>query len=137
MQRSIASFFQPRNKDKKATEEPTKKATKSPLKVQNRVPEADSPIKKVAKRGRHVLDSDDDDVPAVKEEVTKQADKEVKREKPVCRSDTPELTGAENKISYSFLKFALTEGWGFKGRFHPPLSSYPGLFSFTWDPPHT
>lgn len=57
------------------------RATKSPLKVQNRVPEADSPIKKVAKRGRHVLDSDDDDVPAVKEEVTKQADKEVKREK--------------------------------------------------------
>lgn len=57
------------------------RATKSPLKVQNCVPEADSPIKKVAKRSRHVLDSDDDDVPAVKEEVTKQADKEVKREK--------------------------------------------------------
>lgn len=29
------------------------------------------------------------------------------------------------------------EGWGVKGRFHPPLSSYPDLFSFTWDPPHT
>lgn len=58
------------------------RATKSPLKVQNRVPEADSPIKKVVKRSRHILDSDDDDVvPAVKEEVTKQADKEVKREK--------------------------------------------------------
>ncbi|XP_056912726.1 DNA ligase 1 isoform X2 [Takifugu flavidus] len=103
MQRSIASFFQPRNKDKKATEEPTKKATKSPLKVQNRVPEADSPIKKVAKRGRHVLDSDDDDVPAVKEEVTKQADKEVKREKKdgALKADSTPLSPATPASSAS------------------------------------
>uniref|UniRef100_A0A674P4U1 Ligase I, DNA, ATP-dependent n=1 Tax=Takifugu rubripes TaxID=31033 RepID=A0A674P4U1_TAKRU len=94
-----SSFFQPRNKDKKATEEPTK----NPLKVQNRVPEADSPIKKVAKRGRHVLDSDDDDVPAVKEEVTKQADKEVKREKKdgALKADSTPLSPATPASSAS------------------------------------
>ena len=58
---------------------------KSPLKVQNGVQEADSPIKKVAKRSRQILDSDDDEAPAVKEQVaTKgQGDKEapVKTEK--------------------------------------------------------
>ncbi|XP_040000412.1 LOW QUALITY PROTEIN: DNA ligase 1 [Xiphias gladius] len=74
MQRSIASFFQPKSKDKdfqkKTTDEPVKKPVKSPLKVQNGVPEADSPIKKVAKRSRQILDSDDDDeAPAVKEQV--------------------------------------------------------------------
>lgn len=47
--------------------------------MQNGVPEADSPIKKVAKRSRQVLDSDDDEAPAV---VTKPPpNKEVKREK--------------------------------------------------------
>lgn len=51
---------------------------KSPLKVQNGVQEADSPIKKVAKRSRQILDSDDDEAPVVKEQVaTKgQGDKE-------------------------------------------------------------
>ena len=50
---------------------------KSPLKVQNGVREADSPIKKVAKRSRQILDSDDDETPVVKEQAaTKgQADK--------------------------------------------------------------
>ncbi|XP_038573311.1 DNA ligase 1 [Micropterus salmoides] len=82
MQRSIASFFQPRSKDtgsqKKTTDEPVKKPAKSPLKVQNGVQEADSPIKKVAKRSRQILDSDDDEAPVVKEQVaTKgQGDKE-------------------------------------------------------------
>lgn len=51
--------------------------------MQNGVSEADSPIKKVAKRSRQVVDSDDDDdddeAPAV---VTKQqVSKEVKRVK--------------------------------------------------------
>lgn len=71
MQRSIASFFQPKSKDiqKKAAEEPVKKPIKSPLKVQNGVHEADSPIKKVAKRCRQILDSDDDEAPVVKEQV--------------------------------------------------------------------
>lgn len=51
---------------------------KSPLKVQNGVQEADSPIKKVAKRSRQILDSDDDEAPVVKEQVTTkgQGDKE-------------------------------------------------------------
>lgn len=42
---------------------------KSPLKVQNGVQEADSPIKKVTKRSRQILDSDDEEAPAVKEQV--------------------------------------------------------------------
>lgn len=55
---------------------------KSPLKVQNGVPE--SPIKKVAKRSRQVLDSDEEEeeAPLVEDLVTEQeTDKEVKREK--------------------------------------------------------
>ncbi|XP_030017070.1 DNA ligase 1 isoform X2 [Sphaeramia orbicularis] len=81
MQRSIASFFQPKSKDKevqkKTAEEPVKKPVKSPLKVQNGVHEADSPVKKVVKRARQILDSDDDEVPVVKEQVaTKGRDKE-------------------------------------------------------------
>ncbi|XP_044076655.1 DNA ligase 1 isoform X2 [Siniperca chuatsi] len=82
MQRSIASFFQPKSKDKdiqkKTTDEPVKKPAKSPLKVQNGVQKADSAIKKVAKRSRQILDSDDDEAPAVKEQVTTngQGDKE-------------------------------------------------------------
>lgn len=80
MQRSIASFFQPKSKDiqKKAAEEPVKKSVKSPLKVQNGVQEAESPIKKVVKRCRQILDSDDDEVPVVKEQVPSkgQGDKE-------------------------------------------------------------
>ncbi|KAF7655755.1 hypothetical protein LDENG_00050700 [Lucifuga dentata] len=72
MQRSIASFFQPKNKDKdikKKVDKPVKEPVKSPLKVQNGVQEADSPIKKVAKRSRQILDSDDDEAPLVKEQV--------------------------------------------------------------------
>lgn len=51
---------------------------KSPLKVQNGVQEVDSPVKKVVKRSRQILDSDDDDdAPVVKEVATKrQGDKE-------------------------------------------------------------
>ncbi|XP_062285030.1 DNA ligase 1 [Scomber scombrus] len=88
MQRSIASFFQPKSKDKdiqkKANDEPVKKPVKSPLKVQNGVREADSPVKKVAKRSRQILDSDDDEAaPVVKEPVaTKgQGDKEAANKK--------------------------------------------------------
>uniref|UniRef100_UPI0037E82E0E DNA ligase 1 isoform X2 n=1 Tax=Semicossyphus pulcher TaxID=241346 RepID=UPI0037E82E0E len=80
MQRSIASFFQPKGKDtqKKTTDETVKKSVKSPLKVQNGVQEADSPVKKVTKRSRQILDSDDDEAPVVKDQVaTKgQGDKE-------------------------------------------------------------
>ncbi|GLD50740.1 DNA ligase 1 isoform X1 [Lates japonicus] len=82
MQRSIASFFQPKSKDKdiqkKATDEPAKKPVKSPLKVQNGVQEADSPIKKVTKRSRQILDSDEDEATVVKEQVAAkgQGDKE-------------------------------------------------------------
>ncbi|XP_078143791.1 DNA ligase 1 [Centroberyx gerrardi] len=72
MQRSIASFFSPKSKDKdikKKSDEPVKEPVKSPLKVQNGVQEADSPIKKVVKRSRQILDSDDDEAPVVKEQV--------------------------------------------------------------------
>ncbi|XP_028329213.1 DNA ligase 1-like [Gouania willdenowi] len=72
MQRSIASFFQPKTKDvkKKTSDEATKKPVKSPLKVQNGVQEVESPVKKVTKRSRQILDSDEDDVPVVKEQAT-------------------------------------------------------------------
>lgn len=75
MQRSIASFFQPKGKDpqKKATDEPLKKPAKSPLKVQNGVQEADSPVKKVCKRSRQILDSDDEEAPVVKEQIATKA----------------------------------------------------------------
>ncbi|XP_061551061.1 DNA ligase 1 isoform X3 [Phycodurus eques] len=75
MQRSIASFFQPKSKDKdvqkKASDKQVKKPVKSPLKAQNGVQEEDSPVKKVPKRSRRILDSDDDDqeVNAAKQQV--------------------------------------------------------------------
>ncbi|KAF6717957.1 DNA ligase 1 [Oryzias melastigma] len=73
MQRSIASFFQPKSKDKdiqkKANDDHLKKIAKSPLKVQNGVQEVDSPIKKTAKRSRQILDSDEDEAPLVKEQA--------------------------------------------------------------------
>lgn len=52
---------------------------KSPLKVQNGVQEVDSPIKKVAKRSRQILESDEEDeASVVKEQVVSkgQGDKE-------------------------------------------------------------
>ncbi|XP_057713265.1 DNA ligase 1 isoform X2 [Corythoichthys intestinalis] len=67
MQRSIASFFQPKIKDKdvqktsKVTENQVKKPVKSPLKAQNGVVEDDSPVKKIPKRSRRILDSDEED----------------------------------------------------------------------------
>ncbi|XP_023820669.1 DNA ligase 1 [Oryzias latipes] len=76
MQRSIASFFQPKSKDKdiqkKAIDEPVKKIAKSPLKVQNGVQEVDSPIKKSGKRCRQIVDSDEDEAPLVKEQAEEQ-----------------------------------------------------------------
>lgn len=63
MQRSIASFFQPKAKEKKSADEPVKKPVKSPLKVQNGAHEVDSPIKKPPKRSRQILDSDEEEAP--------------------------------------------------------------------------
>ncbi|XP_037538336.1 DNA ligase 1 [Nematolebias whitei] len=87
MQRSIASFFQPKSKDKEDNQKKTaskteKKPVKSPLKVQNGAQEADSPIKKVAKRSRQILDSDEDEAPTVKEQAATKGhgDKEAKTE---------------------------------------------------------
>lgn len=56
---------------------------KSPLKARNGAQEAASPIKKVAKRSRQILDSDEDEAPAVKEQAAAegQGDKEAKTEK--------------------------------------------------------
>ncbi|XP_076005458.1 DNA ligase 1 [Genypterus blacodes] len=76
MQRSIASFFQPKGKDKemkKKVEEPLKEPVKSPLKVQNGVQGAESPIKKATKRSRQILDSDDEEAPVVKDQVAAKA----------------------------------------------------------------
>uniref|UniRef100_A0AAQ4P0H7 DNA ligase n=1 Tax=Gasterosteus aculeatus aculeatus TaxID=481459 RepID=A0AAQ4P0H7_GASAC len=75
MRSSIRSFFQPKCRDKgpqkKASDGPLKKPVKSPLKVQNGAQEADSPVKRVAKRSRQILDSDEeeDESPAAKDQV--------------------------------------------------------------------
>ncbi|XP_016385442.1 DNA ligase 1 isoform X2 [Sinocyclocheilus rhinocerous] len=88
MQRSIASFFQPmKSKEKsdgqvKAKTEPVK----SPLKIQNGMQENDSPVKKVHKRSRAIIDSDDEDQPIVKEQVPKQS--EVQTAKPEKAAST-------------------------------------------------
>ncbi|XP_055084447.1 DNA ligase 1 [Periophthalmus magnuspinnatus] len=63
MQRSIASFFQPKTKEKKSADEAVKKPVKSPLKVHNGAHEEDSPVKKTPKRSRQILDSDEDEAP--------------------------------------------------------------------------
>lgn len=45
---------------------------KSPLKVHNGM-QADSPVKKVGKRSRQILDSDDEEAPVAKEQITTKA----------------------------------------------------------------
>ncbi|XP_018613484.1 DNA ligase 1 isoform X2 [Scleropages formosus] len=79
MQRSIASFFQPmkeKEKEGRKTDGQNKERTelvKSPLKPQNGLQECDSPVKKVTKRCRQIIDSDDDEQPVVKEQAANQA----------------------------------------------------------------
>lgn len=41
--------------------------------MQNGVQEADSPVKKVCKRSRQILDSDDEEAPVVKEQIATKA----------------------------------------------------------------
>ncbi len=65
---------------------------KSPLKVQNGVPETDSPIKKVARRSRQILDSDDDEAPAVKEQVTTKEHKEHGNKEVPAKTETVKAT---------------------------------------------
>lgn len=60
---------------------------KSPLKLQNGVQESDSPVKKVNKRSRAIMDSDDEDQPVVKEQVTKLS--EAQAVKPEEAASTP------------------------------------------------
>lgn len=73
---------------------------KSPLKVQNGVQEADSPIKKVAKRSRQILDSDDDEAPVVKDQVpTKaQGNKEMASKKEKVNATLHFLIGPSESI---------------------------------------
>lgn len=59
-----------------------RRPVKSPLKVQNGVQEADSPIKKVGKRSRQILDSDDEEAPVVKEQIATKAQPEDKEAPP-------------------------------------------------------
>ncbi|KAJ8268536.1 hypothetical protein COCON_G00137080 [Conger conger] len=71
MQRSIASFFQPKGKKKEENSAPGKVKkmsvmgvtvpVKSPLKPQNGFVASDSPVKKVSKRSRPVISSDDEE----------------------------------------------------------------------------
>ncbi|KAK9980046.1 hypothetical protein ABG768_013444 [Culter alburnus] len=96
MQRSIASFFQPMKGKEKSDGQAKVKAepVKSPLKIQNGVQESDSPVKKVHKRSRVIIDSDDEDQPVVKEQVPKQS--EVQTAKPEKISD---VTKAATPVS--------------------------------------
>ncbi|XP_051552827.1 DNA ligase 1-like isoform X2 [Myxocyprinus asiaticus] len=89
MQRSIASFFQPMKGKEKSDGQVKVKSepVKSPLKIQNGVQECGSPVKKVIKRVRPIIDSDDEDQPVVKEQVPKQT--EVQAAKPEKPAPTP------------------------------------------------
>ncbi|XP_061150885.1 DNA ligase 1 isoform X2 [Syngnathus typhle] len=93
MQRSIASFFQPKGKDKDvqktARNEQVKKPVKSPLKAQNAVLQDDSPIKKVAKRSRRILDSDDDDDDKEEVNTAKQVKDHLLKAEPTPMSPPP------------------------------------------------
>ncbi|XP_048867198.1 DNA ligase 1 isoform X2 [Brienomyrus brachyistius] len=76
MQRSIASFFQPmKGKEKEGSKsdgvaKDKTEPVKSPLKPQNGVAECDSPVKKVSKRSRRIIDSDEEQEAGTKEEVS-------------------------------------------------------------------
>ncbi|XP_030631185.1 DNA ligase 1 [Chanos chanos] len=84
MQRSIASFFMPLKGKEKSDGQAKGKSeqVKSPLKMQNGVQESDSPVKKLSKRNRPIIESDDDDQPTRKEQVAKEGgDRAVKATK--------------------------------------------------------
>ncbi|XP_077381862.1 DNA ligase 1 isoform X1 [Festucalex cinctus] len=87
----IRSFFQPKTKSKdvqkKVSDEQVKKPVKSPLKAQNGVHQEDSPVKKVAKRKRRILDSDDDNDEEVNS--TKQVKDDVIKVVPTPMSPPP------------------------------------------------
>uniref|UniRef100_A0A7N6BKH9 DNA ligase n=1 Tax=Anabas testudineus TaxID=64144 RepID=A0A7N6BKH9_ANATE len=94
---SIRSFFQPKSKDKDIQKKTTDETVKNPLKVQNGVQEVDSPIKKVAKRSRQILESDEEDeASVVKEQVISkgQGDKE-------APSKTEKVKGSD--VSHLFI----------------------------------
>lgn len=84
--------------------------------MQNGVQEADSPIKKVAKRSRQILDSDDEEAPAVKEQAaTKgQADKDVpgKTEKV---TETFYFLSTTSSVRQLQLVFYVKTDWRFDG----------------------
>lgn len=71
---------------------------KSPLKIQNGVQESDSPIKKVHKRSRAILDSDeeDGDQPMVKEQEPKQSEVQTVKKEKISDVKTAEVTKASS-----------------------------------------
>ena len=72
---------------------------KSPLKVQNGVQETASPVKKVVKRSRQILDSDDDEPPIVKEQVPKKDEVKVtNKEVKVTNKEEKVTTKKEEKV---------------------------------------
>lgn len=98
MQRSIASFFQPKAKEKKSTDEPVKKPVKSPLKVQNGAHEVESPIKKPPpKRSRQILDSDEEE--EEEEEAPTKQSTTVKEKKPTPAKEKKPTVAKETKTS--------------------------------------
>ncbi|TRY69723.1 hypothetical protein DNTS_035406, partial [Danionella cerebrum] len=105
------SFFQPMKGKEKCDGQAKVKPelVKSPLKVQNGVQEGDSPIKKIHKRSRAIIDSDDEDHPVVKEEVSKQngvqaikkEDSDVTKVAPILTSPKTPVTPIVSKTSVS------------------------------------
>uniref|UniRef100_A0AAY4B1B4 DNA ligase n=1 Tax=Denticeps clupeoides TaxID=299321 RepID=A0AAY4B1B4_9TELE len=97
------SFFQPlKGKEKNGDKLKVKSETvKSPLKPQNGTQEADSPVKKLSKRSRPILDSDDDDdQPTGKEQTTnKNKDEPVKAAKEKVKNEYEELKESPSPVS--------------------------------------
>uniref|UniRef100_A0A8B9JJ38 DNA ligase 1 n=1 Tax=Astyanax mexicanus TaxID=7994 RepID=A0A8B9JJ38_ASTMX len=88
------SFFQPM-KCKEKKDEPAKvksEPIKSPLKTQNGERDCDSPVKKTSKRARAIIDSDDEEQPTVKNEVSKQEEEQATK---------PDKEKADVKVSAS------------------------------------
>lgn len=130
MQRSIASFFQPKKGNEKndgqlkAKSEPVK----SPLKIQNGVQESDSPVKKVNKRSRQIIDSDDEDQPMVKEQVTKDNEAPaLKPEKAVSApvSPNPPMTPSTPVTSNNAVDMVTPASSGTPGTPATPTSTSP------------
>ncbi|XP_041095489.1 DNA ligase 1 [Polyodon spathula] len=112
MQRSIASFFQPKGgkekieakktvkKDEEAKDK--KEPLKSPLKPQNGVQESDSPVKRSVKRCRAILDSEDEEPESKDQPGDRKAQGDASTAQPEKKPDLPESPPPSMKTDPSF-----------------------------------